>query len=311
MSLKEYFAKKEKDTATLRRKKLWWETASARAKTGTFVVLIVGELMLLLALARSYGLIHGVIPGDKVALVNYDKPVTMAYTQRVIDALDRIKEDKSYKALLFVMNSPGGSPSASEELSEYLKDFNKSKPTYMYIQEIGASGGYYIASAIKPLYANPNAIVGSIGVILPHFALEKLAQTIGVQEDDLTMGKYKKPISYIKRLTEEQKAYLKRQMLEPTYQNFLKAVSRNRGVALETIKRFAEGKIYIASMPEIKGVLVDKITALHKLKEQIKERFGKKIRFVNPMPPAPPRLFGEKVRFDVNLKAPQLHESLR
>ncbi len=201
MDINEWFKSKDQDLGTLRRKKLRWEGLSAKLKSWAFIILIFGELILLLMLAKSYGLISGgVVYGEKIAVLDFNKEITSQYTKRVISALEKVREDRSYKALLFVMNSPGGSPSEAEELSQYIKDFNKSKPVYMYVQNIAASGGYYIASAIKPLRANPNAIVGSIGVILPHFAFEKLASTVGVQEDDLTAGRYKKPIRYIKKL---------------------------------------------------------------------------------------------------------------
>ncbi len=124
------------------------------------------------------------------------------------------------------MNSPGGSPTASEELSEYLKDFQKDKNITMYIQSIGASGGYYIASAIKPLYANKNAIVGSIGVVMPHYNLKELAKKIGVEEDYLMAGKFKKPISLLEKIDKENREYITKHLLEPTYQNFIESVAR-------------------------------------------------------------------------------------
>lgn len=68
----------------------------------------------------------------------------------------------------------------------------------MYIESVAASGGYYIASAIKPLKANKNAIVGSIGVIIQHYSLEELSKKIGIEEDNVAYGEYKQPISLFK-----------------------------------------------------------------------------------------------------------------
>ena len=304
MKLKEWFGKRE-DVTTLRKRKLKWEALSAKAKAWVFIVLIFGEIILLVAFARMYGLLGEALPsGKKIAVIDCNEPITPEYTKRIISEMGKIKENGQYKALLFIMNSPGGSPSAADELAAYLRDFNATKPTYMYIQHIGTSGGYYIASAIKPLMANQNAIVGSIGVILPHFALEKLAQTIGVEEDDITVGKYKKPISLIKRLTREQREYLKRQMLLPTYQNFLKSVAQYRGLDVESLKPYAEGKIFIASAPEIQGILIDRITHLHLIKEELKKRFGKEVKFVELNANRVPSLFNKEIKFDIKVENP-------
>ncbi|HHD77917.1 MAG TPA: signal peptide peptidase SppA, partial [Campylobacteraceae bacterium] len=179
----------------------------------------------------------------------------------------------SYKALLVDVSSPGGSPVASQEFAEYLKDLNKTMPVTMYVDDMAASGAYYIASAIKPIYANKNAIVGSIGVILPHYNLSELAQKLGVKEDTITAGKFKQPFSLLKEMSPENRSYIEKQLLKPAYRNFLTDVAHNRGVDIKKMQRFAEGKVYIASMPEIRGILVDKITNLYKLKAQLKKEY--------------------------------------
>ena len=86
-----------------------------------------------------------------IAVVNFNKEVTSQYVQKTIAKIDKVLKDPGYKEILFIMNSPGGSPAASEDLASYLKHANKIKHVTMYVQDIAASGGYYIASAIKPL----------------------------------------------------------------------------------------------------------------------------------------------------------------
>jgi protease-4 len=166
----------------LEQKRAGWDLASAKIKTSMFILAIVAEVALLLFLAKSYGLLGESVPlGDKIAVVDFNEPVTQKFVNKIMKSMDKVKEDKEYNEILFIMNSPGGSPTASEELSEYLKDYAKEKNITMYVQSVAASGGYYIASAIKPLIANKNAIVGSIGVILPHYNIGKLADTIGIE----------------------------------------------------------------------------------------------------------------------------------
>jgi len=291
------------DKEVLEKKKAGWNLLSAKIKTYMFVIAIVAEIALLIFLAKSYGMLgEGVPLGDKVAVVDFNKEVTQEYVNTVIKSLDKIKKDDAYKEVLLIMNSPGGSPTASEELSEYLKEYTKIKHITMYVQGIAASGGYYIASAIKPLHANKNAIVGSIGVIIPHYNIGGLAKKLGVEEDDLSAGEFKKPISFFKKLGEEEKAYLKKQLLSPTYQNFIESVATNRKLNINKLLPFTEGKIYIANNKSIQGILVDDVISLNKLKNRINKNRKIEMSFVAIMPKNPMGLLGGgKVEMNINL----------
>jgi protease-4 len=293
---------KEEEIEVLEQKKVVWELVSAKIRTSMFLIAIVAEVGILIFVANLYGLFGDSVPvGNKIAVIDFNKPVTQKFVNKVIKSMDKVKEDKEYNEILFIMNSPGGSPTASEELSEYLKDYAKDKKITMYVQAIAASGGYYIASAIKPLIANKNAIIGSIGVILPHYSIGKLAETIGIEEDDLSSGKYKKPISLFKKMGETEKQYLKDQLLTPTYNNFIDAVATNRGIEKSKLLPYTEGKIFVANSKEIQGILVDKIFVLHTLKADIKKRLDKEIHFVNILPSDKVDFFKDKIEFKFSL----------
>jgi protease-4 len=246
-------------------------------------IILVTEIVLIGSYLSSLGFIKVDNKSkNRVAVINYNQEVTEAFTTKIMEKLDEIRKDKSYKSVLFIMNSPGGSPTASEELSEYLKDFQKDKNITMYIQSIAASGGYYIASAIKPIYANKNAIVGSIGVVMPHYNLEELAKRVGIEEDYLTAGEFKKPISFLEKIDEKNREYIKKHLLEPTYKNFIESVAKNREITVDRLKPFTDGKIYIANMADIKDILVDKISSLYMVKRAIKNSLGvKDLEFVD------------------------------
>lgn len=304
------FGSKE-DKEVLEKKKASWDLASSKIKTWMFVLAIVAEVALLIWVAKSYGVFGKVVPlGDKVAVIDFKEPVTQKYVNDVIEKMDEVKENKDYSEVLFIMNSPGGSPTASEELSEYLKDYNKKKPVNMYVQSVAASGGYYIASAIKPLIANKNAMVGSIGVILPHYSIGKLAEKVGIEEDDLSSGEYKKPISLFKKVGDKERAYLKKQLLTPTYNNFIDSVAVNRGIDREKLLPYTEGKIFVANNPEIKDILVDEVLVLHRLKARIKKRLDKKISFVDIMPSEKLGFLKDKIEFKFSLDS-KFDEGLR
>lgn len=266
-------------------------------------VLLIAEILFIGALFAKSGYFKEPATGNKrVAVISFDEMITEEYTAKVMEKMDAILKDKNYKEVLFIMSSPGGSPTASEELSEYLKAFQKEKPVTMYVSSIAASGGYYIASAIKPLIANKNAIVGSIGVIMPHYNIGELADKIGIEEDNVAAGEFKQPLSFFKKVDSKQKEYLDAHLLLPTYENFIASVAANRGLSKEQLLPFTEGKIYVANAPEIQGALVDKISSLYEVKKEIKGRLDEnKTVFDTVELRDKPSLFPE-VKVDMGLK---------
>ena len=265
------------DPKDLEIKKLKKEIAVSSIKQYGFILLLIAEVIFLAAIFIEFFDIKNPfsqeLGREKIGVLHIDREITGKYIEHLVDAVEDIRKEKSYKALLVEISSPGGSPAASQEFASYLRDLNATLPVTIYVDEMAASGAYYIASAIKPIYANKNAIVGSIGVIMPHYNLSELARKIGVKEDTITAGKFKQPFSLFKEMTQENKTYVENALLKPAYRNFLEDVAHQRGIAPEKMKQFAEGKVYIASMPEIRGVLVDKITNLYKLKKAMRSRY--------------------------------------
>ncbi|CAA6799342.1 MAG: Phage protein [uncultured Sulfurovum sp.] len=244
-------------------------------------LILIAQIIFIASYFKKSGLFGDVSTSvNKIAVINYNREVTEAYTTTVMEKMDEIREDENFKSVLFIMGSPGGSPTASEELSEYLKDFQTDMNVTMYVDSIAASGGYYIASAVKPLIANKNAIVGSIGVIMPHYNLGELAKKIGVEEDFLAAGKFKKPISMFAKIDDENREYMTKNLLKPTYDNFVQSVADNRGLKKEDILAVAEGRIFVANVPEIQGILVDEISSLYKVKKQIRASYKDEVDFV-------------------------------
>jgi protease-4 len=240
------------------------------------ILLIVAEIFLLFSFLKK-SFLKTIPHSPYIAVININKAITTEYIHKLTSKMEKLLKDKNCKEFLLIFNTPGGSPSASDEFNSFLKYANKKKKVNVYVESMAASGGYYIASAIKPLIANKNAIVGSIGVIMPHYVIEKLAKKIGVEEDNIAVGKYKKPISLFKKVSFEDKKYLLNNLLLPTYENFLKVVAQDRNISIDKLKKYANGKIFLAT--KVKGILVDKISTLIKVKEEIKKRY-KKVKFV-------------------------------
>jgi protease-4 len=235
------------------------------------IILILAELLFLVSVFKK-SFFTTPVTKPYVAVFNINKTITVDYIDKLTKKMSALLKDKNCKEYLLIFNTPGGSPSASDEFNAFLKWINKKKRVNVYVESMAASGGYYIISAIKPIIANKNAVVGSIGVIMPHFVIKKLADKIGIEEDSLTIGKYKEPVSWFRKFSKKDKEYLKTHLLLPTYENFLKTVAKDRNISVEKLKKYADGKIYVATL--VKGVLVDKISSLIQTKEEIKKRLG-------------------------------------
>jgi len=243
------------------------------------IILIIFELIFLLSFFKKGFIPEKLENKPYIAVININKTITVSYIDKLTSTMDKLLKDKKCKEFLLIFNTPGGSPSASDEFNAYLKYINKKKKVNVYVESMAASGGYYIISAIKPIIANKNAVVGSIGVIMPHFVLKKLADKIGVEEDSLTIGKYKEPVSFFRKFNKEDKEYLKTHLLLPTYENFLNVVAKDRNISINTLKKYADGKIFVATT--VKGILVDKISSLIEVKNELKKKYNNKIEFVN------------------------------
>lgn len=211
-----------------------------------------------------------------LAIVEINSAITIPMSKNFETIMDELKANDSIDSVLLVFNSGGGMPAASDDMAHYIEDFRKVKPVNSYIQSVCASGAYYIASATENIYANPTSIVGSIGVVLPHYNVAELANTIGVEEDYVAAGKHKVPLSLMKKMTADERSYLQNQLLSPTYKVFKDYVARTRGLSEEQINKVAEGIIYVSSMKEVDGVLVDKTTSLIELKNELKDGIATK-----------------------------------
>ena len=283
-------------------KSLKKEIFVSNLKSWIIGIILLAEIIFIAGFLKKSGLFaEESLANNKIAVIRYNKEVTEDFTTKVMEKMDDIRDDKSFKSVLFIMGSPGGSPTASEELSEYLKDYQKDKNITMYVDSIAASGGYYIASAVKPLIANKNAIVGSIGVIMPHYNLGELAKKVGIEEDFMAAGEFKKPISFFAKIDDKNRKYMTEHLLKPTYDNFVSSVATNRGVSKEQILKVAEGQIFIANVPQIQGILVDEISSLYKVKKKLRKNYKDEVSFVNVSLEKEPS-FLPQVKVDVDLK---------
>ncbi|MBK2124192.1 S49 family peptidase [Fangia hongkongensis] len=158
-----------------------------------------------------------------------------ANAHRINKSLAAAFKDKDTKAVVLQINSPGGSPVQSDDIYQQIRYLEKKYPKiplYAICSDVCASGGYYVASAAKEIYANPMTITGSIGVRAGGFGFVELLKKIGVERRLYTAGKDKGFLDPF----EPQNAYQVDEMeklLTETHQVFINAVKQGRGDRLK------------------------------------------------------------------------------
>ncbi len=165
--------------------------------------------------------------------------------EKVAKILHKIGEDKTVKAVILDIDSPGGSAVASDRIYQSVQSFksNSKKPVLSVMADVVASGGYYIAAASDKIVANPSTITGSIGVIATNLKVQGLFDKLGIKEEVYKKGKYKDILSSTRDTTEEERAIIDN-ILDDAYNQFLDRVSQGRKLELQKVKDIAGGKIY-------------------------------------------------------------------
>ena len=129
-----------------------------------------------------------------------------ATSEKLVKFIEDADEDPLIKAIVLDINSPGGSAVASDEIASAIK--RAEKPTVAIVREVGASGGYWVASSTDHIIANRMSIVGSIGVISSYLEFARLLENYNITYQRLVAGKYKDMGTPFKELTEEEESIL-------------------------------------------------------------------------------------------------------
>ncbi|MBT0571377.1 S49 family peptidase [Curvibacter sp. CHRR-16] len=151
-------------------------------------------------------------------------------------------EDKNAKAIVLLINSPGGSPVQAGMIYDEirrLRSLHKDTPVYAVVEESCASAAYYIASAADKIFVDKASIVGSIGVLMDGFGFTGLMDKLGVERRLLTAGENKGFLDPFSPQTDKQRGYAQ-EMLNQIHQQFIAAVKTGRGARLkETPETFS------------------------------------------------------------------------
>lgn len=180
---------------------------------------------------------------------------TSASSEKVVEKIQSISESGNYDAIIFQINSPGGSGVASDEIATAIKDADI--PTVAYIREVGASGAYWIASATDHIIANRMSTVGSIGVIASYLEFSGLLDDYNVTYQRFVAGENKDFGVPFREPTESERAQFQ-ELLDEMHELFISEVAQNRKMDVQQIRNLADGSIYSGSQAYRNG-LVDQI----------------------------------------------------
>ncbi|MBQ77847.1 MAG: S49 family peptidase [Cellvibrionales bacterium] len=202
----------------------------------------------------------GPVYDEHVALVSLDGVIAAdapANANTVVAGLRDAFADGSSKAVILSINSPGGSPVQSGYINDEiyrLKALYPEKKLYAVIADLGASGGYYVASAADEIYADKASLVGSIGVISAGFGFEKLIEKMGVERRIYSAGESKAFLDSFSAEKERDVTFWQ-SVLAETHAQFIEVVKTGRGERLINDPAIFSGLIWTGEGALAKGLI--------------------------------------------------------
>lgn len=210
-------------------------------------------------------------PREKIALVYATGDIALGkgsgqvFAETFADQLRKYRNDSTVKAVVVRVESPGGDPLASAIIARELQLTREIKPVVVSIGDMGASGGYWIASAADEIYVNPSTLTGSIGVYSISFNGEKtMNELLNIRNETVDTHPFSHFDSYYHSKSERELEIIGKQV-ETTYNRFLDVVSLNRAMDRQTVAGLADGRIWSGTdaiangLADQKGGLADAI----------------------------------------------------
>lgn len=223
-----------------------------------------GDYKKRIALLSVTGTIQDIGSGSVWAPLEYDH-------QFFLSQLDSILEDKTVKAVVLHVDSPGGGVIESAEIHEKLVQIKEERkiPIYVSMGSMAASGGYYIAAPADKIFAHRETITGSIGVIMQSYNIAELADKLGIKFETIKSGKHKDMLGGTRETTKEELAMIQ-EMINESYEAFVDVVEQGRGMSEAAVKKVADGRI-LSGTQAMRAGLVDEIGDLEDVITSIRE----------------------------------------
>jgi len=223
--------------------------------------------------------------GDKIAIVEINDVIVSS--EKTVEQIKKFREDKSIKAIILRINTPGGGVAASQEIYEEVKRTRDGgKIVVVSMGSIAASGGYYIAVGTSLIVSNPGTLTGSIGVIAQFISIKDLAEKLGINQTTIKSGNLKDAGNPFREMNDSDKAYFQ-DVVDNSFGQFLDVVAKERKMDKTTLMKYANGRVFTGLQAKEYG-LVDSLGT-----------FEDAIRITSKMAgiEGEPRIVREKKRF--------------
>ena len=227
-------------------------TEQRRARKWGIFFKLIGFVYLTFIIIMVMGLSNGAdLAAAKMhtALVDLDgviAPGNPASAERIIEGLQAAFKNKHAKGVILRINSPGGSPVQSGQINDEIKRLRAKHPTiplYAVVEDICASGGYYVAVAADKIYVDKASLIGSIGVLMDGFGFTGTMEKLGVERRLLTSGDNKGFLDPFSPADPRQQQHAQ-SMLTEIHQQFIQTVKKGRGARLKETEGMFSGLIW-------------------------------------------------------------------
>ena len=262
-----------------------------------FKIAVLAYLVAVLVLVVDWGGgTEKLVDGKHTALINVRGTIEAtgeSSAAKIVGALQSAFEDKGTAGIIMRINSPGGSPVQSGIVYDEIRRLRTKYPNvslYVVVEDLCASGGYYIASAADKIFVDKASVVGSIGVLMDGFGFTAAMDKVGVERRLLTAGENKGFLDPFSPQDEKQKAHAQ-VLLGEIHRQFIDVVRRGRGLRLKETPEMFSGLMWTGSQSIALGLADDfgtvdsvardviKVENIldYSVKENIAERFAKRL----------------------------------
>ncbi|MCI4366690.1 MAG: signal peptide peptidase SppA [Thermoplasmata archaeon] len=223
---------------------------------------------------------------ERLAHVQFRGTIQERRAEPFLGMLKALRDTRRVRGVLLDISSGGGADVPSNDLYLAVKRLDAVKPVVASIGSIGASGAYMMALGARKIFAYPDSAVGSIGVVMPHFAVRGLLSKLGVEVDLVHSGRHKDAYQGLRPLTDEERTKLQA-VSDDSYRNFVEIVARERRRPVAEIEPLATGEFWSGRRALALGLvdaLGDREEALAELSRITKVRVERTVRIVPPRP---------------------------
>ena len=231
---------------------------------------VIFGLFLLITVSVMFSSSGASYSKDHVAIININGEISSngpVNVQNIIPHIEKAINNNSCLGIILKINSPGGSATQSKIIFDEINKFKKinDKKIYTVIEDVGASGGYYIAASGDMIFANASSIVGSIGVRLDSFNVSSLMEKLGIESQVISSGEDKTMLDPFNKLTEKHRLHLKT-LLASIHNQFISDIQKSRSSKINENNVFTG--LFWTGTEALKIGLIDEIASVYDVNEK-------------------------------------------